>query len=482
MLALMLLAAAQPPAPPPDRALTKTLVVSPAAAPRPALKFELLPRPSAKSAGNAAIAYHRAIALRPAAETDPAKAQAARDKLDQWMAADLDTFPAADVTAHLTRTGFAASFRELDRGALSTGCDWELLPRLKAEGVGLLLPELQPQRELARALALRTRIELAGGRFDAAEKSLRTGFQLAKHVGEGPTLINLLIGLATQAIFLDRVDDWVARPGSPNLYWALTALPAPLIDPRPAFDGETLFVDTAAPSLAKFRGGPLSKADAARFADDVFRDLVRVTDSSENTPTGLNNATLRAVVIGTYVGATFDAAKADLLARGRPEKEVLAMPPVQVVVVSATERFVELRDDQWKWVGVPYHLARGPFRAAADRGRAALKASETDLLFRMFSLLIPASDKVFAAAARADRRVAAVRVVEAIRLHVAANGGKPPAKLADVTAVPVPDDPVTGKPFEYAATPTGFTLTAPPPAGEKPSPQTALVYEVTLRK
>lgn len=479
MLALMLLAAAQPPAPPPDRALTKTLVVSPAAAPRPALRFELLPRPSAKSAGNAAIAYHRAIASRPAAETDPAKATAAQDKFDKWIAADLDTFPAADVTAHLA--GFAASFRELDRGGLSTGCDWELLPRLKAEGVALLLPELQPQRELARALALRTRLELAGGRFDAAEKSLRTGFQLAKHVGEGPTLINLLVGLAIQATFLDRVDDWVARPGSPNLYWALTALPAPLIDPRPAFDGETLFVDTAAPSLAKFRGGPLSKADAARFADDVFRELVRVTERSANFPAGLDKATLRAVVIGAYVGATFDAAKADLIARGRPEKEVLAMPPVQVVVVSATERFAELRDDQWKWVGVPYHLGRDPLRAAAARTQAATKAGEIDLLFRLLSQNLPASEKVSAAAARADRRVAALRVVEALRQHAAATG-KPPARLTDVTAVPLPDDPVLGKPFEYAATPTGFTLTAPPPAGEKPSPQTALVYEVTLRK
>ena len=34
-------------------------------------------------------------------------------------------------------------------------------------------------------------------------------------------------------------------------------------------------------------------------------------------------------------------------------------------------------------------------------------------------------------------------------MHAAANGGKLPATLADVTVVPVPLDPVTGKPFDY---------------------------------
>jgi hypothetical protein len=48
-----------------------------------------------------------------------------------------------------------------------------------------------------------------------------------------------------------------------------------------------------------------------------------------------------------------------------------------------------------------------------------------------------------------DRRVAALRVVEAIRMYAATKGGALPESLDNITDVPVPLDPVTGKPFGY---------------------------------
>ena len=43
-----------------------------------------------------------------------------------------------------------------------------------------------------------------------------------------------------------------------------------------------------------------------------------------------------------------------------------------------------------------------------------------------------------------------MRYVEALRIYAAAHDGKPPAKPADIS-LPLPLDPVTGKPFDYSA-------------------------------
>ena len=50
---------------------------------------------------------------------------------------------------------------------------------------------------------------------------------------------------------------------------------------------------------------------------------------------------------------------------------------------------------------------------------------------------------------RMDRRVAALRCVEAVRLYAAAHDGKLPPSLDEIKDVPVPRDPVDDKPFGY---------------------------------
>jgi hypothetical protein len=153
----------------------------------------------------------------------------------------------------------------------------------------------------------------------------------------------------------------------------------------------------------------------------------------------------------------------------------------QVVFLNSYERFLDMRDSQWKWLGVPFHQARAGLLESDKKINAASAEFKTDLFFQIFRLLLPASEKVIWATVRSERRVAMLRTLEAVRLFTAANDGKPPAKLADITTVPIPDDPVTGKPFGYAATATGFTLTASPPGDDKPTQQNSVVYEVTLR-
>ncbi len=88
--------------------------------------------------------------------------------------------------------------------------------------------------------------------------------------------------------------------------------------------------------------------------------------------------------------------------------------------------------------------------------------------------------KVYAAVGRTDRRIAALEYVEALRMYAAAHG-KWPEKADDVTDVPLPDDPITGKPFEYRVQDNKAVIAAPSITPGKSDGPDAVTYEVYLR-
>ena len=63
-------------------------------------------------------------------------------------------------------------------------------------------------------------------------------------------------------------------------------------------------------------------------------------------------------------------------------------------------------------------------------------------------MLLPATQQVMRAQLRIEREVDALLVIEALRMH-AAETGRFPGTLADVSVVPVPNNPATRKPFKY---------------------------------
>jgi hypothetical protein len=63
--------------------------------------------------------------------------------------------------------------------------------------------------------------------------------------------------------------------------------------------------------------------------------------------------------------------------------------------------------------------------------------------------ILPVIEVSRSAPARVDRSIAVLRVLEALRIYAAGHADKLPDALANVTDVPIPKDPVTGKPFEY---------------------------------
>ena len=57
------------------------------------------------------------------------------------------------------------------------------------------------------------------------------------------------MGIAIGAIIFGEVEQWEQVPGSPNLFWALTDLPAPLVDVAPAMRTELTTLYRSFPPL-----------------------------------------------------------------------------------------------------------------------------------------------------------------------------------------------------------------------------------------
>jgi hypothetical protein len=80
---------------------------------------------------------------------------------------------------------------------------------------------------------------------------------------------------------------------------------------------------------------------------------------------------------------------------------------------------------------------------------------------------------------RLEQRFAYLRVIEAIRLYAFQNGGALPTSL-DARKLPLPADPVTGKPFDYSVKDGVATLHG---ASSNPDdPRQNRYYEITIRK
>lgn len=81
---------------------------------------------------------------------------------------------------------------------------------------------------------------------------------------------------------------------------------------------------------------------------------------------------------------------------------------------------------------------------------------------------------------RLNRHVAILQCIEAMRLYAAAHEGQFPKKLSDITEVPIPDDPVTHKPFIYSRTGAEAVLEGPAPEGAQA--REAFRYELHLKE
>jgi hypothetical protein len=324
-------------------------------------------------------------------------------------------------------------------------------------------------------LNLRARVQLVEGQYDKAVYTLQTGYALGRHVSHGPTLIQGLVGIAIVSIMNKQVEEFVQQPGAPNLYWSLADLPRPLIDLRRPMQGERLMVEALLPGLSELL------ADAQRrplTTHEIQAYLDRIAYTGQQLAMrGLDTLRLRAAVFAAQV---YPEAKEFLLSQGRKADDVDKLPVVQVALLYALHAYERSFDDLRKWMNLPYWQAEERLKKAESERRKRSEEGVRDATI-LADLFLPAIEKVLLAGHRVDRQVAALRVVEAIRLYAADHEGKLPARLDEIRDVPVPRDPITGRAFQYRVEGSKAYLTSPQVAAIPAADPANIRYEISLR-
>jgi hypothetical protein len=442
------------------------LVLAPTAAPVPALKHRLLPELAELTPGNAALVYYLAFSPEWWSTLNQRELYQKVENASRAPVADLKNSDARWLREW-------RPLREVDRAARREYCDWEMARRMREDGIYTQMPDVQALRQFGMLLAARARLEMAEGRLDKALYTIRTGLGLARHAGESATFIQSLVGSAIANLMLTQLEELLRQPGAPNLYWALTELPRPFVDLHKPSQGERAWLVASWPELRELDNPHLSprqseqlQAIAAGFIWDKFqRDWVP-------------DAGTRVALAGR-VAQAYPEARKELLAAGRKPDEVEALPALQVVLIAALREYDRLGDDLFKWLALPYPEAR-PGLERAEKAITEVGARSRGI--PIAQMMLPAAVKVYTNTTRLDRRIAALRCVEALRLYAAAHDGQLPASLADVTEVPIPGDPMTGKALEYKVSGDTATITAGPCPGEPAVANNVLIYEVTLRR
>jgi len=433
------------------------ITVTPMPEAREALKYRLqIPVFELKNA-NAAVLYHSA------AEQCPEDGEEKLfDKIDQWRDMPTDRLPRDEVAKALDK--FKASFRLLELAAQRRRCEWDMPIE---EGFAMLMPSLSTYRKIAFALTLKLRLEIADGQVDEALHTLTYGLAFARGIGDGPTLIQDLVGISIGALMFRQTSEFMAMADTPNLYWALTELPVPFIALRQSLDYEYNLMFWEIPELRNLDKDILSDAQASALVNKTF---TKFSDAGLWDHSEFNLLPL-AWVMMHYVDA-----KAFLGERGMEASRIEAMPAAQAVMLYQFQEFKEVRDTLFKWLMLPY----SQYRDHADAYDQALdKITQRGLKSNLFAMFLPALSRIRFLEARMCRDIDMLRVIEALRMQAAANQGAFPKTLEDVTVVPVPRDLVTGGAFIYEYTDSRHVRLEAPKAKEQSKKRP--VFELTLR-
>jgi hypothetical protein len=436
-------------------AVDRSLTLTPRAESMPAFKYRLYPLASELKEGNAVPIY-----LRLAHEQSDASRKAWRDKPAEWNQLPLDKLPIQEAKEFL-ESHASVQLQQLMLGARRRTAEWNYTLDT-GDPIGLLLPDAQMMRTYGGLLILQARLAIAEGDYVRAANILQTGFRLSRQVSEAPFLICGLVGNAIASQLADVVLDWISRSDSPNLYWALTALPRPLLDSRTEYEFEYRMMELQFPDLADLtRERAPAEWDAAlrRVRTEFQRIQGLVTEGSEGKLKPIPGSSASDPADRSH--ELPEARKFLIEHLQMPAARVQDMPAAQLLLLYIGGVMDEYRDDMYK--GTYLSLNRGlPVATAADaRFRKSKVLAETSEAARIPAYFMSAIPKVILNLSRLERRIAALRVIEAARLHAAAHDGQFPEKLADITEVPVPNDPGTGQPFEYRRENETATLVAP---------------------
>jgi hypothetical protein len=224
---------------------------------------------------------------------------------------------------------------------------------------------------------------------------------------------------------------------------------------RATMTSELNIVYRSFPQLRKLDSLETNPAEVEKLVTEIYEELAKINGQP---PQGFEGKLL----LTGFTLKTYPDAKRWLIAQGRPEVDVKALPALQVVLMYQLDQYDDLRDAILAAFSLP------PWQAhpMLDQIEKRIRTMRADGVINPFiMLMLPAIVKVHEADTRLQRTVASLRVAESLRWYAGAHDGKVPDTLADTREVPAVIDPQTGKGFDAfykVADATAILELAPP--------------------
>jgi hypothetical protein len=426
------------------------LTVSPARAPKPALRYLLLPELLEMNPGNPIQNYMKCFMEQQKFFFD----KEAFERREKLLTMPLKELPVRELNDY-----GSLPLRQADWAARLDTPDWEFLLPMRKDGVSVGIPDVQEMRTLAKALKVRFRAEIALGRFDDALKTAKTMFAMARHLGEHLVFVSDLVGIHIAFVAIGPLEEMLEQSGCPNLYWALSNLPVPLVAIDKATQGERVGILTEFNDLD----------DSAPMSAEQLKKFIAHTSTILGEPGKSRIA--EALDARAKDEKIVIAARRRLVEHGLPEERLLRFPAHQVILLDEKREYEMRRDDTMKLMNLPFWQVQALVADIEKVNKAPTVFAEA---------LVEGIFNVRKSQARLDQRIALLRHIEALRIYAADHRGALPAILSDLT-VPLPDDPFTGKPFRYELMGTTAHLRGSPPLSQQNDPAFNVHYEVTIQ-
>ncbi|MBN2182314.1 MAG: hypothetical protein JW715_10400 [Sedimentisphaerales bacterium] len=203
------------------------LTIHPVKATEADQKLRLLPTSEEQTDGDALPLYRKAIQLLP----DNSQLK----QFSDWRSLPPEQLPAEQVESALKKLKPVLDL--VTQATKCKQCNWPLIKPGQANQSNI--DDLSKFRQFAFILDAQAKLQINLGRYDEAAKTIKTSFAMAKHLGDAPTIVHGLVGIAIAAMNLSVTEQWIQSENSPNLYWAFDDLPQPLIDMNKAIKIET---------------------------------------------------------------------------------------------------------------------------------------------------------------------------------------------------------------------------------------------------
>jgi hypothetical protein len=243
-------------------AKTVELTLYPAKIPESAQNYQLLPKTEQQVDADAMPLYEKAV------ESMPKDFNS--EQIRKWLEQSIEKFPQKNaeelVQKHLD------SLKLVAQAARCKECNWsDWKP-------GEDSIEMSGCKNLAFVIRLWARLEISRGQFNGAVVAMQTGFGMARHWGQGPTIIHGLVGINVGSLMCGEIEQFVQQKDSPNLYWALANLPRPFIDIEKAIEIEKKFILDLPPNDVRRE----QTAEQKEAALDRVRSISKRLDNSVN--------------------------------------------------------------------------------------------------------------------------------------------------------------------------------------------------------